>query len=95
MTAFILGRSRRDCLPKLTKERSKQALPIKGKFRTINFARSDLVDSDIYSIYVLTHYESQSLSRHLRDGGQFGNLLENQFIIPVAGINAYSRGNPP
>jgi glucose-1-phosphate adenylyltransferase len=33
---------------------------------------------------VLVQYRSDSLLRHLRDGWQFGGLLQNQFIIPVS-----------
>jgi len=83
MIAFILAGGRGNRLYPLTKERAKPALPFGGKFRIIDFALSNLVNSGIYSIYVLTQYKSQSLLRHLRDGWQFGGLLKNQFIIPV------------
>jgi glucose-1-phosphate adenylyltransferase len=83
MIAFILSGGRGNRLYPLTKERAKPALPFGGKFRIIDFALSNLVNSGIYSIYVLTQYKSQSLLRHLRDGWQFGGLLKNQFIIPV------------
>lgn len=83
MIAFILAGGRGHRLYPLTKERAKPALPFGGKFRIIDFALSNLVNSGIYSIYVLTQYKSQSLLRHLRDGWQFGGLLKNQFIIPV------------
>jgi glucose-1-phosphate adenylyltransferase len=83
MIAFILAGGRGNRLYPLTKERAKPALPFGGKFRIIDFALSNLVNSGIYSIYVLTQYKSQSLLRHMRDGWQFGGLLKNQFIIPV------------
>lgn len=81
--AFILAGGRGSRLYPLTKERAKPALPFGGKYRIIDFALSNLVNSGIYSIYVLTQYKSQSLLRHLRDGWQFGGLLKNQFIVPV------------
>jgi glucose-1-phosphate adenylyltransferase len=83
MIAFILAGGRGSRLYPLTKERAKPALPFGGKFRIIDFALSNLVNSGIYSIYVLTQYKSQSLLRHLRDGWQFGGLLKDQFIVPV------------
>jgi len=67
----------------LTKERAKPAVPFGGKYRIIDFVLSNLINSGIYSIYVLTQFKSQSLLQHLSDGWQFANLLKNQFIIPV------------
>ena len=83
LIAIILAGGRGTRLYPLTKERAKPALPFGGKYRIIDFALSNLVNSGVYSIYVLTQYKSQSLLRHLRDGWQFGGLLKNQFIIPV------------
>jgi glucose-1-phosphate adenylyltransferase len=67
----------------LTKERAKPAVPFGGKYRIIDFVLSNLINSGIYSIYVLTQFKSQSLLQHLSEGWQFGGLLKNQFIIPV------------
>jgi glucose-1-phosphate adenylyltransferase len=67
----------------LTKERAKPAVPFGGKYRIVDFVLSNLVNSGIHSIYVLTQFRSQSLLQHLSDGWQFGGLLKHQFIIPV------------
>lgn len=67
----------------LTQERAKPAVPFGGKYRIIDFVLSNLINSGIYSIYVLVQFKSQSLLRHLRDGWQFGGLLKDQFIVPV------------
>jgi glucose-1-phosphate adenylyltransferase len=67
----------------LTKERAKPAVPFGGKYRIIDFVLSNLINSGIHSIYVLTQFKSQSLLQHLSDGWQFGGLLKEQFIIPV------------
>jgi len=67
----------------LTRERAKPAVPFGGKYRIIDFVLSNLINSGIYSIYVLTQFKSQSLLQHLSDGWQFTNLLKDQFIIPV------------
>ena len=66
-----------------TRERAKPAVPFGGKYRIIDFVLSNMINSGIYSIYVLTQYKSQSLLNHLKDGWQFTNLLKDQFIIPV------------
>src|SRR5690349_9648154 len=67
----------------LTEERAKPAVPFGGKYRTVDFVLSNFINSGLYSIYVLVQFKSQSLLRHLRDGWQFGGLLQDQFIIPV------------
>ncbi|MEX2264882.1 MAG: glucose-1-phosphate adenylyltransferase [Bryobacteraceae bacterium] len=67
----------------LTKERAKPAVPFGGRYRIIDFVLSNLINSGIYSIYVLTQFKSQSLLQHLSEGWQFGGPLRNQFIIPV------------
>jgi glucose-1-phosphate adenylyltransferase len=67
----------------LTKDRAKPAVPFGGKYRIVDFVLSNLINSGVYSTYVLTQFKSQSLLQHLRDGWQFGNLLPYQFITPV------------
>jgi glucose-1-phosphate adenylyltransferase len=80
---FVLAGGRGNRLFPLTQERAKPAVPFGGKYRIIDFALSNLINSGIYSIYVLVQFKSQSLLRHLRDGWHFGGLLNDQFIIPV------------
>jgi glucose-1-phosphate adenylyltransferase len=83
VVAFVLAGGRGNRLLPLTRERAKPAVPFGGKYRIIDFVLSNLINSGIYSIYVLVQFMSQSLLRHLRDGWQFGGLLNDQFIIPV------------
>ena len=67
----------------LTKDRAKPAVPFGGKYRIVDFVLSNLVNSGVFSTYVLTQFKSQSLLQHLRDTWQFGSLLPYQFIVPV------------
>src|SRR6185437_6861563 len=67
----------------LTRDRAKPAVPFGGKYRIVDFVLSNMVNSQIYSIYVLVQWRSQSLIEHLKDGWQFGRLLGDQFITPV------------
>jgi glucose-1-phosphate adenylyltransferase len=67
----------------LTSNRAKPAVPFGGKYRIVDFVLSNLVNSGVYSTYVLTQFKSQSLLQHLRDTWQFGGLLPYQFIVPV------------
>jgi glucose-1-phosphate adenylyltransferase len=81
--AFVLAGGKGTRLYPLTKERAKPAVSFGGKYRIVDFVLSNLINSGIYSIYVLLQFKSQSLLQHLRDGWQFAGLLKNQFIIPV------------
>lgn len=81
--ALVLAGGKGTRLAPLTTERAKPAVPFGGKYRIIDFVLSNLINSGIYSIYVLIQFRSQSLLQHLRDGWQFGGMLQNQFIIPV------------
>src|SRR5271154_7013188 len=81
--AFVLAGGKGTRLHPLTKERAKPAVPFGGRYRIVDFVLSNLVNSGIYSTYVLVQFKSQSLLEHLRDGWEKGSLLRNQFIIPV------------
>ncbi len=81
--AMVLAGGRGSRLYPLTKNRAKPAVPFGGKYRIVDFVLSNLINSGVYSTYVLTQFKSQSLLQHLRDGWQFGSLLPSQFIIPV------------
>jgi glucose-1-phosphate adenylyltransferase len=81
--AFVLAGGKGTRLYPLTKERAKPAVPFGGRYRIVDFVLSNLVNSGIYSIYVLTQFKSQSLLQHLREGWEVSGLLRNNFIIPV------------
>jgi glucose-1-phosphate adenylyltransferase len=81
--AFVLAGGKGTRLYPLTKERAKPAVPFGGRYRIVDFVLSNLINSGIYSTYVLIQFKSQSLLQHIRDGWDFGGLLKNQFIIPV------------
>src|SRR5580700_11382434 len=81
--AFVLAGGKGTRLAPLTKERAKPAVPFAGRYRIVDFVLSNLVNSGIYSIYVLVQFRSQSLLQHLREGWEVSGLLRNNFIIPV------------
>jgi glucose-1-phosphate adenylyltransferase len=81
--AFVLAGGKGTRLYPLTKERAKPAVPFGGRYRIIDFVLSNLLNSGIFSIYVLTQFKSQSLLQHLREGWEVTGLLKNNFIIPV------------
>lgn len=81
--SFVLAGGKGTRLYPLTKERAKPAVPFGGRYRIIDFVLSNLVNSGIYSNYVLIQFKSQSLLQHLRDGWEANSLLKSHFIIPV------------
>jgi glucose-1-phosphate adenylyltransferase len=81
--AFVLAGGKGTRLYPLTKERAKPAVPFGGRYRIIDFVLSNLINSGIFSIYVLTQFKSQSLLQHLREGWEVSGLMKNNFIIPV------------
>ena len=81
--AFVLAGGKGTRLYPLTKERAKPAVPFGGRYRIVDFVLSNLVNSGIYSVYVLIQFKSQSLLQHLRDGWEFAPIMKSQYIIPV------------
>ncbi len=82
--AFVLAGGKGTRLYPLTKERAKPAVPFGGRYRIIDFVLSNLINSGIYSTYVLIQFKSQSLLQHLSEGWEASSgLLKQHFIIPV------------
>jgi len=65
VVAVILGGGAGSRLFPLTRERSKPAVPLGGKYRLIDVPVSNCINSDITQIFVLTQYNSASLNRHI------------------------------
>ena len=83
--AIILAGGKGERLMPLTKYRSKPAVPFAAKYRIIDFALSNFVNSGIYSIYCLTQFKSQSLQEHITQGWQFGPALRGRsFFVSTA-----------
>jgi len=74
------GEGRR--LAPLTRERAKPAVPFGGQYRLIDFVLSNLVNSTLRKIVVLTQYLSHSLDRHLAQTWRLSPLLGN-YVVTV------------
>lgn len=55
-------------LPELTKKRTLASVPFGCRYRFIDFALSNMVNSDIFDISVIAHYNYQSLMDHIGSG---------------------------
>ena len=78
--AIVLAGGRGVRLGPLTDWRAKPAMPFGGKFRIIDFALSNCVNSGIRRIGVCTQYKAQSLIRHVQRGWSFLDGRLNEFI---------------
>jgi len=57
-----------------TRERSKPAVPLGGKYRLIDVPVSNCINSGITQIFVLTQHNSASLNRHISQTYRFSNF---------------------
>jgi glucose-1-phosphate adenylyltransferase len=71
----------------LTADRAKPAVPFGGSYRLIDFALSNLVNSGLRRIVVLTQYKSHSLDRHISQTWRMSPLLGSY----VASVPAQQR----
>lgn len=74
VVAVILGGGAGSRLFPLTRERSKPAVPLGGKYRLIDVPVSNCINSNISQIFVLTQYNSASLNRHISQTYRFSNF---------------------
>lgn len=67
-------------LKNLTQWRAKPAVPFGGKYRIIDFALSNCLNSGLRRIGVLTQYKAHSLIRHLQRGWSFMRAEIGEFV---------------
>jgi glucose-1-phosphate adenylyltransferase len=78
--ALVLAGGRGSRLKALTDWHAKPAVPFGGKFRIIDFALSNCINSGIRRISVLTQYKAHSLIQHMQRGWGFLRGEFNEFI---------------
>ena len=83
--ALVLAGGRGSRLKQLTDKRAKPAVYFGGKFRIVDFALSNCVNSGIRRIGVVTQYKSHSLLRHIQRGWSFlrSELNETVDLLPA------------
>lgn len=86
--ALVLAGGEGKRLFPLTKERSKPAVYFGGRYRLIDFALSNLVNSGFHQIKVITQYRSTSLVRHITRAWPLASGLLDQYIeVAPAAMN--------
>lgn len=81
--AMILAGGQGERLHPLTLHRSKPAVPFGGKYRIIDFALSNCLNSGLRRIYVLVQYKSDSLNQHIFEAWSIFNPELGEFIYTV------------
>src|SRR6476469_10912432 len=74
VVAVVLGGGAGSRLFPLTRERSKPAVPLGGKYRLIDIPVSNCINSQITQIFVLTQFNSASLNRHISRTFRFSSF---------------------
>ena len=86
--AMVLAGGRGTRLKQLTDRRAKPAVFFGGKFRIVDFALSNCVNSGIRRIGMATQYKSHSLLRHIQRGWSF---MESEFNEHIDLLPAQQR----
>jgi len=81
--AFVMAGGEGARLRPLTTDRCKPAVPFGSRYRIVDFVLSNLVNSDIRSIYLLVQYRPQSLIEHIRKAWTVSALFSEQFVTVV------------
>jgi hypothetical protein len=77
---MVLAGGKGTRLHPLTWKRTKPAVPFGSKYRIIDFALNNMINSGIYGMYVLTQFKAQSLTEHIQRNWRFGTFLSDYFI---------------
>ena len=82
--AIIMGGGAGSRLFPLTKERSKPAVPLAGKYRIVDIPISNCLNSGLRRIYILTQFNSVSLHRHIHGTYKFDQFSRSFVEILAA-----------
>ncbi len=78
--AMVLAGGQGSRLHPLTAERSKPAVPFGSRYRIADFVLSNLVNSDMRSIYLLVQYKSQSMIEHVNKTWGHSHSFPGEFV---------------
>jgi glucose-1-phosphate adenylyltransferase len=81
--SVILGGGAGTRLFPLTKDRSKPAVPLAGKYRIVDIPISNCLNSGLKRIFLLTQFNSSSLHRHIQQSYRFDDF-SNGFVEIMA-----------
>jgi glucose-1-phosphate adenylyltransferase len=84
LLAVILGGGAGSRLYPLTRDRSKPAVPLGGKYRLVDVPISNCINSDVIRMFVLTQYNSASLNKHIATTYRFSPFADGFVEILAA-----------
>jgi glucose-1-phosphate adenylyltransferase len=82
--SVILGGGAGTRLFPLTKDRSKPAVPLAGKYRIVDIPISNCLNSELQRIFLLTQFNSSSLHRHIQQSYRFDEFSQGFVEIMAA-----------
>ncbi|MBR6557937.1 MAG: glucose-1-phosphate adenylyltransferase subunit GlgD [Clostridia bacterium] len=81
-----------ECISELTRVRTMASVPFGGKYRLIDFPLSNMVNSNINNIKIITHYNYHSLMDHIGSGKKWDLARRNGGVkILPPFITAYAN----
>src|SRR2546430_10832792 len=83
--SIIMGGGQGTRLFPLTRERSKPAVPLAGKYRLVDIPISNCINSGLKRVYLLTQFNSASLHRHISQSYKFDHFTRGFVEILAAG----------
>ena len=95
-TGIIFSNIHDNNIPELTRLRTVASVPFACRYRFIDFTLSNMVNSNIYNINVITHYNYQSLMDHIGSGKDW-DLARRSGDIKILPpyITAFANGSNP
>ena len=81
---IILAGGNNNRMRELSDKRAIAAMPVAGSYRSIDFALSNMANSHIHKVAVLTQYNARSLNEHLSSSKwwDFGRKQGGLFVFP-------------
>jgi glucose-1-phosphate adenylyltransferase len=80
---MVLAGGQGERLHPLTLHRSKPSVPFGGKYRIVDFALSNCLNSGLRRVYILVQYKSDSLNQHIFEAWSIFNPELGEFIYSV------------
>jgi len=87
--SIIMGGGQGTRLFPLTRERSKPAVPLAGKYRLVDIPISNFINSGLKRVYLLTQFNSASLHRHISQSYKFDHF-SGGFVEILAAEQTFS-----
>jgi len=82
--SVVMGGGQGSRLFPLTRDRSKPAVPLAGKYRLVDIPISNCINSRLNQIYLLTQFNSASLHRHISHSYKFDHFSQGFVDILAA-----------